>query len=80
MDPIHPIAPLPPNIPPVSPAPMAGGVDRDGARRNQDPQQRHRRRPQSEPAAHASVEGADYYLDDVEDDDGDSGLHISVTA
>ncbi len=77
MDPLHPIVPVAPNIPPVSPAPMAGRVDRDGGRNAQDPGQRRRKR---EPAAHASVEGTDYYLDDVDEDDGGSGLHINVTA
>ena len=77
MDPLHPIVPVAPNIPPVTPAPMAGRVDRDGGRNAQDPKRRERKR---EAAAHASVEGTDYYLDDVEEDEGDSGLHINVTA
>jgi hypothetical protein len=80
MDPLHPIVPVPPNIPPVTPAPMAGGVSRDGARTNADRDKRRRRRPESEAAAHASVEGTDYYLDDPADDEDDTGLHISVTA
>jgi len=79
MDPIHPIVPLAPNIPSVTPAPMSGRVDRDGARGSADPDERRRRRPEADAAAHASVEGTDYYLDDLGDDDGDSGLHISVT-
>lgn len=78
MDPLHPIIPVPPNIPPVTPAPTAGGVDRDGARNAQDPDRRRRPRPSAEPAAHATIDGTDYYLDDVEEDDG--GLHISITA
>jgi hypothetical protein len=77
MDPLHPIVPVAQNIPPVTPAPMAGRVDRDGGRSTQDPEQRRRKR---EPAAHATVEGTDYYVDDAVDDDDDSGLHISVTA
>jgi hypothetical protein len=77
MDPLHPIVPVAQNIPPVTPAPMAGRVDRDGGRNTQDPEQRRRKR---EPAAHATVEGTDYYLDDAVDDDDDSGLHINVTA
>jgi hypothetical protein len=72
MDPLHPIVPVAPNIPPVTPAPMAGRVDRDGGRNAQDPGQRRRKR---EPVA-----GSDYYVDDVDEDEGDSGLHISVTA
>jgi hypothetical protein len=79
MDPLHPIVPVPPNIPPVTPAPMAGTVNREGARNKADQDKRRRRRPEADAAAHASVEGADYYLDDPGDDD-DSGLHINVTA
>jgi hypothetical protein len=79
MDPLHPIVPVPPNIPPVTPAPTAGGVNRDGARTNADRDRRRRRRPESDAAAHASVDGADYYVDDPGDDD-EAGLHINVTA
>ena len=79
MDPLHPIVPVAPNIPPVTPAPMAGGIHRDGARSDADLNRRRRRRPESEAAAHASIEGTDYYLDDPGDDD-DSGLHINLTA
>jgi hypothetical protein len=82
MDPLHPIVPVPPNLPPVTPAPMAGGVNRDGARTTADRDRRRRRRPEADAAAHASVDGTDYYLDDPGDDDpGDEpGLHINVTA
>jgi hypothetical protein len=79
MDPLHPIVPVPPNIPPVTPAPMAGAVNRDGARSNADQNKRRQNRPESHAAAHASVEGADYYLDDPGADD-EPGLHINVTA
>jgi hypothetical protein len=80
MDPLHPIVPVPPNIPPVTPAPMAGGVSRDGARRDSDQDKRRRKRPDAGAAAHASIDGADYYLDDPGDDEDDTGLHINVTA
>jgi len=79
MDPLHPIVPVPPNIPPVTPSPMAGGVSRDGARSGAEQDRRRRRRPEAEAAAHASIEGTDYYVDDALDDD-DTGLHIDVTA
>jgi hypothetical protein len=79
MDPLHPIVPVPPNIPPVTPAPTAGAVNRDGARSNADQNRRRQNRPESDAAAHASVEGADYYVDDPGDDD-EPGLHINVTA
>ncbi len=32
MDPIHPILPVPPNIPPVTEAPRVGKLDRDQRR------------------------------------------------
>ncbi len=79
MDPIHPIVPVQPNIPSVTPAPNAGRVDRDGARGNPGQDRRRRKAPDVAPAAHASVGGSDYYLEDPGDDD-DTGLHISVTA
>jgi hypothetical protein len=79
MDPLHPIVPVPPNIPPVTPAPTAGAVNRDGARRNADQDRRRQNRSESDAAAHASVEGADYYVDDPGDDD-EPGPHINVTA
>jgi hypothetical protein len=79
VDPLHPIVPVPPNIPPVTAPPMAGAVNRDGARSSADRDRRRHRRPETEAAAHASVDGIDYYLDDPDDDD-DSGLHINVTA
>jgi hypothetical protein len=58
---------------------MAGAVNRDGARSNADQNKRRQRRAESDAAAHASVEGADYYVDDPGDDD-EPGLHINVTA
>jgi hypothetical protein len=69
MDPIHPIIPVRPNIPPVTPAPLIGGVDRDGRQRDTSQQNRRRRPPSPVPA-------------DVHEHDGedDSGLHVDVTA
>jgi hypothetical protein len=81
MDPLHPIVAIPPNIPPVTPAPTAGRVDRDGARTGADQERRRRRRPPGgggENSA-ASYDGFDYPLDDADDED-DSGLHVNVTA
>jgi hypothetical protein len=79
MDPIHPIVPLSPSLPPVAPAPSAGRVDRDGARGDAYGDKRRRRRPDAGPAARADVDGIEYVLEDGDDDD-QSGLHISVTA
>ncbi|MFZ0973287.1 MAG: hypothetical protein WAN22_13740 [Solirubrobacteraceae bacterium] len=82
MDPIHPIVPVAPNIPSVTPAPMAGRVYRDGARSNADQGGRRRQRggrgPESAPATYVSEDGQEYYPEAPEDDD--SGLHINVTA
>jgi hypothetical protein len=71
MDPIHPIAPVPPNIPPVAPPPLIGGIGRDDRRRGLDQDKRRRRRTGPSPT--------DPILDERDGDD-DSGLHINVTA
>lgn len=69
MDPIHPISPVPPNIPPVAPAPLIGGIGRDDRRRGLDQDKRRRPAP------------AEPVLDEHEGEgDDDSGLHINVTA
>lgn len=74
MDPIHPILPQPPNIPPVTPSPRAGSVDRDGQRRREPEEEKRRRRPGSVPEDELAPE-----LDSGEDDHG-SAAHIDVTA
>jgi hypothetical protein len=80
MDPIHPIVPVPPRIPPVTPAPMIGRVDRDAPRSADAEDKRRRRRAQDDRdrAAHYGGE-LDYGADDAGGED-DSGLHINVTA
>ena len=75
MDPIHPIAPLPPTLPPVAPAPMTGRVDRDSRRA---PEEERRRRRRARPDQ-ASEDELGYTVDERDGDD-DSGLHINVTA
>lgn len=77
MDPLHPIVAIPPNIPPVTPAPMVGRVDRDGSRAGDGQDKRRRRRP-TDPGS-ASYDEPDYPAEDP-DDENDSGLHINVTA
>jgi hypothetical protein len=80
MDPLHPIVPIGPNIPPITPAPMAGRVDRDRSRAGTGQDKRRRRRAQEESRAPlAGSEGLDYLVDDADGED-DSGLHINVTA
>jgi hypothetical protein len=80
MDPIHPIAPLSPNIPEIRPAPMARPVDRDSSRSGYGSDQRRRRRPQ--PEGDPTEPGSDQfgYAQDDADGEDDSGLHINVTA
>ena len=41
MDPIHPILPVPPNIPPVTEAPRVGKVDREPRRGKRDGEDKH---------------------------------------
>ena len=72
MDPIHQILPVARSIPPVTPAPLIGGIDRDARRRGPDEEQRGRReRRPEDPASEASGLG---------DGEDDSGLHVDVTA
>lgn len=71
MDPIHPILPTQVTIPPVTPAPMTGRIDRE-KRRDQDAEKRPRDRrvPQNDGEPDAG--------DAVDVDDG--GHHIDLTA
>ncbi|MGN6871962.1 MAG: hypothetical protein ACTHMY_26525 [Solirubrobacteraceae bacterium] len=72
MDPIHQIIPVAPNIPPITPAPLIGRIDRDERRRGPDEERRRRRQPRPEdPASQTSHE---------RDGEDDSGLHVDVTA
>jgi hypothetical protein len=80
MDAINPIVPVSPNIPPITPAPMARRVDRDSSRSGHGQDQRRRRRPQDD--GDPSTAGSDQldYAEDYLDGDDGSGLHIDVTA
>ncbi len=72
MDPIHQIVPVAPSIPPITPAPLIGGIDREDRRRGTDEERRRRRRPRPEdPTSVASEQ---------RDGEDDSGLHVDVTA
>ena len=81
MDPIHPIIPQSPNIPPVAPSPMAGKIDRE---RQRDEGAGGKRRPR--PGATVSIHGeapADetaWEEYDVSDEEADGGLHVDVSA
>jgi hypothetical protein len=72
MDPIHQIVPVAPSIPPVTPAPLIGGIDRDGRRHGLDEERRRRRQRAPQDTASEAADGRD--------GDADSGLHIDVTA
>ena len=85
MDPIHPIIPQPPTIPPVAPSPMAGKIDRD-RRRDENTGGRHGGNRRARPDATVSIHGdtpsdesswEDY---DLSDEEGDGGLHVDVSA
>ena len=71
MDPIHPIVPQPPALPPITPAPTAGRVDRDTRRPDPGPDGKRRRRP-------APAQGRRPTQAYERGDDG--GLHIDLTA
>jgi hypothetical protein len=85
MDPIHPIIPHAPNIPPVAPSPMAGKIDRE-RQRDEDAGGRGGAKRRPRPGATVSIHGEtpaddtaweDY---DVSDEEADGGLHIDVSA
>jgi hypothetical protein len=69
MDPIHQIVPVTPSIPPITPAPLIGEIDRDQRRRGTDEERRRRR--QARPDDPAAAE---------RDSDENPGLHVDVTA
>jgi hypothetical protein len=80
MDPIHPIVPLPPAIPPVTAAPMVGRIDRDNAQDNPGEDKRRRRRKEAEPGADEPTQDAARYEPVGPDGEDDQGLHIDVSA
>jgi len=74
MDPIHPIVPVPPNIPPVTPTPLTGRIERDTPRQSlEDRRRRKRAQIHDTPDASPNPEQSP-------SDGDDSGLHINVTA
>ena len=80
MDPLHPIVPISPNIPPITPAPMVGRVDRDSSRAGAGQDKRRRRRAAADNGPSApGYDGLDHTVNDADGED-DSGLHINVTA
>jgi hypothetical protein len=86
MDPIHPIIPQAPNIPPVAPSPMAGKIDREHRRDDEGAGGRYGGKRRPRPDATVSLHGdqdadqtswEDY---DLSDEEGDGGLHVDVSA
>jgi hypothetical protein len=80
MDPLHPIVPIAPNIPPIMPAPLVGGVSRDSSRAGGGQDRGRRRRGQDEHEAAVLLDDELDYAADFPDGGDDSGLHIDVTA
>ncbi|HYB27471.1 MAG TPA: hypothetical protein VEF89_12700 [Solirubrobacteraceae bacterium] len=80
MDPLHPIIPVTPNLPPISPAPTVRGVGRDSSQAGGGQDQRRRRRAQPERGPGGLPGDELDYADESSDGEDDSGLHIDVTA
>ena len=72
MDPIHPILPVPPNIPPVTEAPRVGKIDRD-QRRERGDEDGERESKRQTPAGKSAA-------DDGQPAEGEPRRHIDVTA
>jgi len=69
MDPIHPILPQPPNIPPVLPSTGVGRVDRDGGRGAKGDQEARAKAQQRRPQLSGDAAGED-----------EGGPHVDITA
>ena len=86
MDPIHPIIPQAPTIPPVAPSPMAGKIDRDRQRDGDSRDSRRKRRsaPDTSVSIHGGIPTEDASWEDYDrggfDEDADGGLHVDVSA
>jgi hypothetical protein len=78
MDPIHPIIPQSPTLPPVTPSPRAEVVNRDGARSGAERERR--RRPARDPAAQTDIEGLVAGGDDDSDEPDEPRRRIDITA
>jgi hypothetical protein len=80
MDPIHPILPTAPNIPPVAPPPAVTPMQRQAERQRQQAERERRRRKQQQ-QSRARYDGADEYPSDDDDAGEDDGRpHVDVTA
>ena len=83
MDPIHPIIPQPPNIPPVAPSPMSGKIDRE-RQRDEKPGGKRRPRPDATVSIHGETPADGASWEDYDagsfDEDADGGVHVDVSA
>jgi hypothetical protein len=87
MDPIHPIIPQSPNIPPVAPSPMAGKIDRERRRDENaggDGGRKRRPGPGATVSIHSETPAEEASWEDYDagefDEDADGGLHVDVSA
>jgi hypothetical protein len=78
MDPIHPIVPQPPTLPPVTPASRAESVNRDGAHHGAERERR--RRATRDRAAETDIDGLVSGYDGESDDPGETRPRIDITA
>jgi hypothetical protein len=81
MDPIHPIVPTAPRIPPVAPPPGVTPTDRQVERRRQEAEgeRRRRRKQQQSRARYEDPDGYDSVADDDDAGEDDGRPHIDVT-
>ena len=75
MDPIHPIVPQSPTLPPVTPSPRPDGVNRDGARSGAE--RKRRRRPARDRAAETHIRGL---VSGDDDEPDETRPRIDITA
>jgi hypothetical protein len=77
MDPIHPIVPQSPVLPPVAPAPRAEAVNRDGPRSGGQQQTPQRRRRTPSPTATRPAIAPPF--DELSDEGEDPRPHVDIT-
>jgi hypothetical protein len=78
MDPIHPIVPQSPTLPPLTPSPRSEGVNRDGARSGAERERR--RRPARDRATQTDIDGLAAGGDDDSDEPDERRRRIDITA
>jgi hypothetical protein len=78
MDPIHPIVPQSPTLPPVTASPRTQGVNRDGARSGAERERE--RRPARDRTAETDIAGLVSGDDDDSDGPDETRPRIDITA